>query len=174
MSYQIPPHEIFIPEQRIKEIVKKLGKQITTDYAGKKLLIIGVLKGSFVFLADLIREINLPLSVEFIGLSSYQGVKSTGNIIQTHDLKYNISGRDVLIVEDIIDTGNTLEYLLNVFQKQNPASLKVCSMFTKPAAHQKPYHIDYIGTKLPNKFIVGYGLDLDGLYRNLSDVVVLT
>lgn len=158
----------------IKEFVTRLGKQISDDYRGKELYLICVLKGSFMFMADLIREIDVPCEIDFMSVSSYAGEKSTGVVKINKDLDRNISGKHVLIIEDIVDTGITLNHLMNLLSTRNPASLKLVTAFDKPSRRQIDIDVHYIGMEIPNEFIVGYGLDLDGFYRNLPDVVVLS
>ena len=151
----------------IKERVGKLGEQITQEYWGEELVVIGILKGSFIFLADLTRAIELPLAVDFIGLASYEGTESTGVVRITSDLADSIEGKHVLVVEDIVDTGLTMDFLLKNLRTQRPASLKVCSLLYKPDRNIVPVEIDYLGFEIPDEFLVGYGLDFDGKYRNL-------
>lgn len=158
----------------ITDFVKRLGKQISDDYRGKELYLICVLKGSFMFMADLIREIDVPCEIDFMSVSSYAGEKSTGVVKINKDLDRNISGKHVLIIEDIVDTGITLNHLMNLLSTRNPASLKLVTAFDKPSRRQIDIDVHYIGMEIPNEFIVGYGLDLDGFYRNLPDVVVLS
>jgi hypoxanthine phosphoribosyltransferase len=153
--------------------IEALGAQITADYAGRRLCVVGVLKGSFMFFADLVRHIELPLACEFIGISSYgQGTKSSGVVKITYDLQHSIENWDVLIVEDIIDTGLSMQYLLKNLATRNPRSLKVCTLLTKPDNTQIKVPIDYTGFTIPNAFVVGYGLDLAGTYRNLPFIGV--
>ena len=153
--------------------IKELGAQITEDYRGKDLVLVAILKGSFPFLADLCREIALPLSVEFLGLSSYgEGTQSTGVVRITQDLSKPIDGKDVLIIEDIIDTGLTMRYLLDNLGTRRPASLKNCTLLHKPSGMKIDVPVDYAGFTIPDEFVVGYGLDYEGLYRNLSFIGV--
>lgn len=160
-------------EACIAERIEALGRQITADYAGRKLCVVGVLKGSFMFFADLVRHIKLPLTCEFIGISSYgDGQKSSGVVKITYDLQHSIEDCDVLIVEDIIDTGLSMQYLLKNLATRNPSSLKVCTLLTKPDNAQVQVPIHYTGFSIPNAFVVGYGLDLAGQYRNLPIIGV--
>ncbi|MCK9177163.1 MAG: hypoxanthine phosphoribosyltransferase [Clostridiales bacterium] len=163
-----------VTTDKITDFVKRLGKQISDDYRGKELYLICVLKGSFMFMADLIREIDVPCEIDFMSVSSYAGEKSTGVVKINKDLDRNISGKHVLIIEDIVDTGITLNHLMNLLSTRNPASLKLVTAFDKPSRRQIDIDVHYIGMEIPNEFIVGYGLDLDGFYRNLPDVVVLS
>jgi len=151
-------------QQRIAE----MGAQITEDYRGKDLVLVAILKGSFPFVADLCRTIALPLSVEFLGLSSYgEGTQSTGVVRITQDLSKPIDGKDVLIVEDIVDTGLTLRYIEENFQTRNPSSIEVCSLLDKPSGRKIQVEARYVGFTIGTHFVVGYGLDLGEKYRNL-------
>ncbi len=162
-----------VSREEIDTFVTRLGKQISEDYKGKEIYLICVLKDSFMFLADLIRHIDVPCEVDFMSVSSYAGEKSTGIVKINKDLDKNISGRHVLIVEDIVDTGITLNHLMNLLSTRNPASLRIVTAFDKPSRRKIDIDVHYIGLEIPNEFIVGYGLDLDGYYRNLPDVEVL-
>lgn len=157
----------FISTEKIKEKIRDLGKQISKDYEGKSIVVISVLKGAFVFTADLIRHLDIPLDVEFIGISSYQGTSSTGQVRITCDLTCEVENRHVLLLEDIIDTGKTIDYLMDVINVRKPASLKIGAFLSKPECHLMKHHIDYVGFEIENQFVVGYGLDLDGKYREL-------
>jgi hypoxanthine phosphoribosyltransferase len=151
--------------------VRELGAQITADYAGRQLVLLGVLKGSFVFLADLARAIDLPVGVEFLGVQSYgDSTKSSGVVRITLDLAGPIEGRDVLIVEDIVDTGLTCGYLLDQIASRGPRSVKLCTLLHKPSRTVKPVHIDYLGFTIDDVFVVGYGLDAAQEFRNLADL----
>lgn len=152
---------------RIAARIKELGAQITKDYNGEPVVCVGVLKGAFIFLADLVRAIDLPLTVEFIGVASYAGTQSTGRVRLTLDLSYDIKGKNVLLVEDIIDTGHTIDYLLDTLSVREPKSLRVASFLSKPEAHSMHHKIDYVGFEISREFVIGYGLDLDQYYRNL-------
>lgn len=160
-------YDILFDAPKIDTRIKALGKQITTDFSGEKLVVVGVLKGAFMFLADLVRQIELPLTVEFIGVASYSGTKSTGHVRLTHDLACDIAGKNVLVVEDIIDTGHTIDYLLDTLQVRGPKKLKVAAFLSKPEAHVMRHTIDYVGFEISKEFVIGYGLDLDQYYRNL-------
>jgi len=151
--------------------VSTLAAEIKKDYQGKHPLLIGILKGSFMFMADLIRLLDFPLEVEFIRLSSYGGSKeSSGRIKVVQGLRSPIKGRDVLVIEDIVDTGLTISFLLDYLWQRNPASLKLCALTDKPSRRQVPVTIDYLGFTVPNKFIVGYGIDWDEKFRYLPDI----
>ena len=166
--------EILFTPEALARRVRELADQITQDYAGKSPLIVGTLRGSFVFMADLVRQINLPLTVDFLSASSYgSGTESSGQVKLKLDLADDISGRDVLIIEDIVDSGNTLSKLLPELQKRGPASLKVCALLDKPERRRVPLHVDYFGFTIPDEFVVGYGLDYAEKYRNLPDIGVL-
>lgn len=166
--------EILFTPEALARRVKELADQITQDYAGKNPLIVGTLRGSFVFMADLVRQINLPLTVDFLSASSYgSGTESSGQVKLKLDLADDISGRDVLIIEDIVDSGNTLSKLLPELQKRGPASLKVCALLDKPERRVLPFQANYVGFTIPDAFVVGYGLDFDQHYRQLPYIGVL-
>jgi hypoxanthine phosphoribosyltransferase len=163
--------KILISREEIAKAIARLASEISRDYQGKQPLLIGVLKGSFVFLADLIRQLDLPLEVDFVRLSSYgPGRKTPGKLKMTQGLKTPIKNRDVLVVEDIVDTGLSVSFLLDYLRKKEPASLKLCALTDKPSRRQVPLSIDYLGFTIPNKFIVGYGLDFDEKFRYLPDI----
>lgn len=165
---------ILITEEELGNKVRELGKQITEDYKGKDLLIVGILKGCVMFLSDLVRTIDLPLTMDFMVVSSYgSATKSSGVVRIIKDLEKDIAGKDVLIVEDIVDTGLTLSYLIENLKTRNPKSVKVCSLLDKPDRRKAQVDIEYIGFKIPDEFVVGYGLDYDEVYRNLPFVCVL-
>ncbi len=165
--------KILLSEEDIAKRVKAIGQQISQDYKGKSIVCIGVLKGSFIFLGDLIRNISIPVRVEFIGVSSYKGTASTGQVRITNDLTSEIRGEHVLLVEDIVDTGTTLDYLLDTFRVRKPKSLKVATFLSKPEAHAMHNKINYAGFEIGREFVVGYGLDLDGKYRELPHILQL-
>ncbi len=170
MSSQPKPHILFCREE-IEATVKRLAAEIRQDYQDKHPLLIGILKGSFMFMADLIRLLNFPLEVEFIRLSSYGRGRSTpGEIKVVQGLRSPIKSRDVLVIEDIVDTGLTISFLLDYLWKRKPASLKLCALTDKPSRRQTPVTIDYLGFTVPNKFIVGYGIDWDEKFRYLADL----
>lgn len=165
---------IMISEEEIAKRVKELGKQLTEDYRGKELLIVGILKGCMLFLSDLVRAIELPLTMDFIVVSSYgTTTKSSGVVRIIKDLERDIEGKDVLIVEDIVDTGLTLSYLVENFKSRNPKSVRICSLLDKPDRRKAQVDIEYVGFKIPDEFVVGYGLDYGESYRNLPFVCVL-
>ena len=166
------PVDVLIPEEDLRARVAAMGAEITRDYADKPLVLIGVLKGSFIFLADLIRAIQLPVMVDFIGISSYQGTKSTGVVQITSDLTRPIEGKHVLLVEDIVDTGLTMRYLLDNLATRRPRSVKIAALLEKPSRAQVKIPIDYRGFVIGDDFVVGYGLDWDGKLRNLPYVGV--
>jgi hypoxanthine phosphoribosyltransferase len=168
------PLEILIPEEKIQSRVKELGRQISADYAGKSVHLVCVLKGAYTFLSDLAREIEVPVTVDFLAVSSYGKGKSTSGEVQlTKDLDSSLEGKDVIVVEDIADTGITLNYLLNLLRSRRPATLRVAAFLSKPSRRQIDVAVDYVGFEIPDRFVVGYGLDLDQRYRNLRDVAVL-
>lgn len=166
--------EVLITKEEIHARIKELAAQITQDYAGKDLLVICVLKGALPFMADLIREIQLPLTIDFMAVSSYgDATSSSGAVMILKDLETNIHGRHVLIVEDIIDSGLTLNYLIENLQARKPASLKICTLLDKPDRRQVDIKVDYKGFQIPDAFVVGYGLDFAEQYRNLPDICIL-
>ena len=160
---------LFSAEQ-IQKRIREIGATITRDYQGQEVVLVGVLKGSFIFLADLARAIDLPIRIEFIGVASYVGTKSTGHVRITTDLTADIINRHVLLIEDIVDSGTTIDYLINTLKVRNPKSLKVCTFLSKPTAHQMKTRLDYVGFEISREFVVGYGLDLDGAYRGLPEI----
>ena len=158
-------------KKQIRVAVNRLARQISRDYAGKNPLIIGILKGSFVFLSDLTRKLDFPLEIDFIRLSSYgKRQSSSGKVKVLQTIGAKIKNRDVLVIEDIIDSGITLSYLIEYLQQKKPASLRLVCLLDKPARRQSEVKIDYCGLTVPDKFVVGYGLDWDEKYRNLPDV----
>ncbi|NJD01118.1 MAG: hypoxanthine phosphoribosyltransferase [Ruminiclostridium sp.] len=166
--------EILIDSQQIRNRVAELGSQISKDYAGRELVLVGVLKGGFVFLADLMREITIPVDMDLIAVSSYgASTKSSGVVRILKDIDVNITGKHVLIVEDLVDTGLTLKYLKDLFRTRGPESVKICTAFDKPSRRKVDIRIEYEGIIVPDKFIVGYGLDYAGKYRNLPDIRTL-
>ena len=170
MSSQPEPH-ILLTRQEIEAAVSRLAAEISRDYHDKHPLLLGILKGSFVFLADLIRRLDFPLEVDFLRLASYgKGRQTPGKVRVVHDISTPIKGREVLVIEDIVDTGLTTVFLLNHLRKQKPASLKLCTLTDKPSRRQVPVTIDYLGFTVPDKFIVGYGIDYDEKFRNLPDI----
>jgi hypoxanthine phosphoribosyltransferase len=170
---QDPNLKIMITTEQLQDRVRELGSQITRDYAGKNLLLVGVLKGACVFLSDLMREIDLPVSLDFVGISSYgASTKSSGEVRITKDLDRSLAGKDVLVIEDIIDTGLTLNYLLNIFRTREVNSVAVAALLDKPDRHEIDVEARYIGFTIPNEFVVGYGLDVGEMYRNLPFIAV--
>ncbi len=165
---------ILISEEEIKEICKRLGEQISKDYEGKKLLLVSVLKGAIVFMADLMRNITCDCEIDFMAVSSYSGTKTTGVVKFKKDLDIDPDGRDILIVEDILDSGITLSYLKQVLLQRNAASIKICTFLDKPANRKADIKADYVGKEVPDEFIIGYGLDYDEKYRNLPYVGILS
>jgi hypoxanthine phosphoribosyltransferase len=167
--------EILLPEERIQARVAELGARISADYRGRSLTLVSVLKGSLPFMADLMRAIEVPLRIDLMEVSSYGGssTESSGLVRILKDLSASIEGEDVLIVEDIIDTGLTLNYLVRYLRGKNPASLRICTLLDKPARRLVEIPVDYTGFTIPDQFVVGYGLDYGELYRNLRFVGVL-
>jgi len=174
MCHRKPRLEVLISREEISQAVNRLASQISQDYKGKQLLLIGVLKGAFVFMADLIRQLDLPVEIDFVRLSSYGAAqKSSGKVKVVQPLKSLIKGRDVLVIEDIVDTGITTSFLLDYLRRKKPASLKLCALTDKPSRRQVPVSINYLGFTIPDKFIVGYGLDFDEKLRYLPDICFL-
>ncbi|HPJ76204.1 MAG TPA: hypoxanthine phosphoribosyltransferase [Clostridia bacterium] len=166
--------EILITKEKLDEICGQLGEKISHDYKGKKLILVGIMKGGLIFLSDLLRKISIPVEFGTVTASSYgQGTSSSGQVKILQDLDMDIRGKDVIIVEDLIDTGHTLKYLQNFFALRGPTSVKICCMLDKPSRREKQVHVDYIGQEIPDKFVVGYGMDFNEKYRNLADVCVL-
>lgn len=163
----------YIKAAEIQEQIAKLAKQINEDYADKKPLFIAILNGSFMFASDLFKELTIDAEICFIKLASYKGTKSTGNVITSIGLDEPLTDRHVIIVEDIVDTGKTLSEFLPQLINQQPASLKIAALLHKPEALKHPINIDYIGFNVPNKFLLGFGLDYDGLGRNLKEIYQL-
>lgn len=159
--------DVLVSAAEIERRLDQLGDQIEKDYRGKDLVVVGVLKGSFIFMADLIRRINLPLTCDFVRVASYEKDRSTGMVRMEFDMTQPISSKDVLLVEDIVDTGRTLRYLLNHLKTNKPASLKVCSLLFKEVGSGVRDKIDYLGFTIADRYVVGYGLDSEGQYRSL-------
>ena len=166
---------VLVDEQALRRRIAELGREISTDYKGRDLVLVCVLKGGVAFLTDLMREITIPHEVDFLAISSYgRGQReSTGAVRLVMDLKGDIAGRDALIVEDIVDSGQTMDYLLRLFWARKPASLRVCTLLNKPSRRTVDVVLDYVGFDIPDEFVLGYGLDLDEKYRNLPYVAVL-
>ena len=166
--------EILIPETALQARIRELGRAISGDYDGKEPLLVGILVGAFVFLSDLIRHISIPCGVDFMATSSYgDATESSGIVRILKDLDQSIEGRHVLIVDDIIDTGLTMDYLLETLRARYPSSLRVCALLDKLPRRRRAVRIDYRGFEIPDKFVVGYGLDYSGRYRNVPFVCVL-
>lgn len=164
---------VYLSANEIQTKVTEIASAINRDYAGKRPLFIAILNGSFMFAADLFKQLTIDAEISFIKLASYKGVKSTGNVITAIGLDQELFGRDVIIVEDIVDTGKTLNEFLPKLMHHQPASLKIAALLHKPEAMKFPLTIDYLGFSIPNKFVVGYGLDYDGLGRNLKEIYQL-
>lgn len=169
-----PRPKILISRDEIAQAVERLACEIKRDYQGKQPLLIGVLNGSFIFMADLIRQLDLPLELDFVKLSSYGSAReSSGKVRVVQKLQTRIKDRDVLLIEDVVDTGITTSFLLDYLKKKKPASLKLCALTDKPSRHKVPVSIDYLGFTIPDKFIVGYGMDCDEKFRNLPDIYAI-
>jgi len=166
--------EILIEEDALRNRIRELGEEISTDYVGRDLLLIGVLKGAVFFMADLMRRLTIACEVDFMAISSYGASTDSSGVVRIlKDLDINIEGRDVLVVEDIIDSGLTLSYLIRNLEARDPASLEVCSLLTKPERREIDVPVRYVGFEIPNRFVIGYGLDFAERYRNLPYVAVL-
>jgi hypoxanthine phosphoribosyltransferase len=166
--------KVLIEEDVVSARVAELGSEISNDYAGKDLLLVGVLKGAVFFMADLMRQLSIPCEVDFMAISSYGASTDSSGVVRIlKDLDINIEGREVLVVEDIIDSGLTLSYLLRNLESRNPASLEICALLTKPERREIDVHVRYTGFEIPNEFVIGYGLDFGERYRNLPYVAVL-
>lgn len=174
MSYEL--NEVLLSEGVIKDRVRELGRQISRDYAGKELIVIGVLKGAVIFLSDLVRCIDnsVKVKIDFLAVSSYGASTKTSGIVRiVKDIDSDIKGCEVLIVEDIMDTGLTLSYLYRLMMERQPRGLRICVLLDKPDRHQAEVNIDYCGFTIPDEFVVGYGLDYAGLWRNLSSIYIV-
>jgi hypoxanthine phosphoribosyltransferase len=166
--------EILIEEDALQARIVQLGSEISRDYEGRDLLLVGVLKGAVFFMADLMRELTVPSEIDFMAISSYGAATDSSGVVRIlKDLDANISGRDVLVVEDIIDSGLTLSYLMRSLKARKPASLEICALLTKPDRREIEVPVRYVGFEIPNKFVIGYGLDFAERYRNLPYVAVL-
>ena len=166
--------KVLVPRKDIKDRTRELASKITKDYRDEQIILIGVLKGGFIFLADLMREIRLPLSVDLITVSSYgSGTESTGVVKLKKDIDINIENKNVLLVEDIVDSGNSVKFLKDMLLNRNPKSVKICSLLDKPNRRKVDVKVDYVGFVIPDEFVIGYGLDYDEKYRELPDICVL-
>ncbi len=166
--------EVLIDEERLQARIHELGAELSADYAGRELLLVGVLKGAVFFMADLMRSLTVPCEIDFMAISSYGASTDTSGVVRIlKDLDINIEGRHVLVVEDIIDSGLTLSYLLRNLESREPATLEICALLTKPSRREIDVPVRYVGFEIPNKFVIGYGLDYAERYRNLPYVGVL-
>ena len=166
--------EVLFTEEQLAKRVSEIAEQINRDYADKEILLVSVLRGSFIFMADLARKITRPCMVDFLSVSSYgSGTTSSGQVQITKDLLQDITGMHVLVVEDILDSGNTLSYLLRILEQRRPASIRLCTLLDKPERRKKPVTLHYAGFTIPDAFVVGYGLDYDQKYRNLPYIGIL-
>jgi hypoxanthine phosphoribosyltransferase len=165
---------VLISEEELSAIVKRLGEQISIDYKGKDLLLVGILKGSVMFMSDIMRSITIPCEIDFMAVSSYgSGTVTSGEVKIIKDLDRRLEGKDLLIIEDILDSGVTLSYIKEILMARKPKSIKICTLFDKPDRRKAEIFADYIGSKVPDEFIVGYGLDYDEYYRNLPYIGAL-
>lgn len=165
---------VLVPSEDIQEKVRELGERITRDYREDKLLLVGILRGAVVFLSDLMRHLELPCEIDFMEVSSYgTGTQTSGVVRILKDLREDITGKHVLIIEDIIDTGLTLSYLRRTLLQRKPASLEICALLSKPSRRQVDLSVKYLGFEVPDEFVIGYGIDYAGAYRNLPDIHAL-
>ncbi|HHW44002.1 hypoxanthine phosphoribosyltransferase [Desulfofundulus thermobenzoicus] len=165
---------VLLTEQEIAARVRQLGEEISRDYAGKEPLVVGILKGAVIFMADLVRCLSIPVRMDFMAVSSYGASSQSSGVVRIlKDLEHNIGGMDVLLVEDIVDTGLTLNYLRENLLTRGPASLKICTLLDKPGRRRVNVPVDYNGFIIPDEFVVGYGLDYNGRYRHLRDIMIL-
>ena len=164
---------VLISAEEIDKAVSRVADQLNERYQGRTPIFLGVLSGSFLFLADLVRKVNFENQLAFVKISSYNGTESTGNVKQLIGVDFDIEGRDIIIVEDIVETGHSMNYLLDYLGKKNPASISICTLFFKPEKFLYEYNIDYTALSIGNEFIVGYGLDYNQLGRNLKDIYVI-
>ena len=166
--------EILIEQEPLQARIAELGAEISSEYEGRDLLLVGVLKGAVFFMADLMRELSIPCEIDFMAISSYGAATDSSGVVRIlKDLDTNIAGRDVLVVEDIIDSGLTLSYLMRSLKARKPASLEICALLTKPERREIDVPVKFVGFEIPNKFVIGYGLDFAERYRNLPYVAVL-
>ncbi len=166
--------EVLYTREEIRKKVEELGRQISLDYNGRELLVVGILKGAFIFMADLVREIDVPLELDFMDVTSYGlSTSSSGEVRIIKDLEYSVQDKDVLIIEDIVDTGLTLKYITGILRTRNPRSIKICCLLDKPSRRKADVIADYVGYSIPDRFVVGYGLDYAEQYRNNPAVCVI-
>ncbi|MBI4687033.1 MAG: hypoxanthine phosphoribosyltransferase [Nitrospirae bacterium] len=162
----------FLSTEQIQQRIKELSAEISRDYEGKKLLSVGILRGAFMFFADLVRSIQVPMEVDFLNVSSYVKAETSGEIKIHTDLRENIRGKDILLIEDIVDTGLTLNYIKNMLLERQPASLRICAFLDKKPRRKADVALDYVGFEIPDEYIVGYGLDYDNKFRNLPYIAI--
>ena len=164
---------VYIQEKEIHKRIKSLAVELNKKYDGEDIVIIGVLKGSIMFLSDLLKNLHIKCNIDFVTVSSYEGTESSGNIKLKQDITTNIENRNVLIIDDIIDTGLTMEFLVNLLQKRNPKSITTCVLLDKPSRRVNNYKVDYSAFTIPDKFVLGYGMDYDDYYRNIPSICVV-
>ncbi len=165
---------VMISEQEVDAKIREIGKKISEDYAGKQVHLVGILKGSVFFVSELAKRITVPVTLDFMSVSSYgDGTSSSGVVRISKDLDESLEGKDVIVIEDIIDSGRTLAYLLDVLSKRNPNSMKLCTLLNKPDRREKEVEVDYVGFEIPDEFVVGYGLDYAQKYRNLPYIGIV-
>lgn len=173
-SLDATPHSILVARSVIEQTVARLATEIARDYRGKDLVAIGVLKGAFIFMADLVRQINIPLEIDFVTVSSYgSGMESSGRITVHQDITTDVREKNVLVIEDIVDTGHTIRYLIEHLKAKGARSVRLCALADKPSRREQEVAIDYLGFTVPDRFVVGYGLDFDNCFRYLPDIYAL-
>ena len=163
--------KVLIGREQLSTRIKELAGMINKDFANEDIVLVCILKGSFMFLADLAREIDLPVKIEFMSVSSYEGKTSSGQVRINYDIGRDVEGENIIIVEDIVDTGLTIDYLVKYFSVRKPKTVKICSLLSKPESYKLEHKIDYVGFEISNEFVIGYGLDLDGRYRELPEIL---
>lgn len=163
--------KVLIGREQLSARIKELAGMINKDFANEDIVLVCILKGSFMFLADLAREIDLPVKIEFMSVSSYEGKTSSGQVRINYDIGRDVEGENIIIVEDIVDTGLTIDYLVKYFSVRKPKTVKICSLLSKPESYKLEHKIDYVGFEISNEFVIGYGLDLDGRYRELPEIL---
>jgi len=161
---------MFMPAEEIQKRIKEIGGEITEDYQDRNPVFLGILNGCFMFAGDLFKYLEIDCTITFVKLASYKGTTSTGNVLTAIGLEESLHDKDIIIIEDIVDTGNTMVAFLESLKAKEPRSIRICTLFSKPEVHKNKLHLDYVGFDIPNKFILGYGLDYDGLGRNLPDL----
>lgn len=169
-QFQGKEFRVYMPAEEIQKRIKQLGAELTEDYQDKDPIFLGILNGCFMFVADLFKHLGMDCTITFVKLASYKGTTSTGNIVTAIGLEESLHNKDIIIVEDIVDTGNTMEAFLKTLAEKEPKSVRICTLLSKPEVHKNRIKLDYVGFDIPDKFVIGYGLDYDGYGRNLPDL----